>query len=182
MMNNDMMFQMNNMMMNNMMANNNMINQMNNNMMNQMNNVMMNQMNNNMMMNPMNNLIPNNMMMNNVFPMMNNVGLMNNQMMNNQNGNLWNLVFQRKNQSQQNIIISIDPDKLFAEAVSLFKIRLGSTEDFKYIFNGKDLIKELKISQTGLQNNSVITVISFSDVEGAQLLQLIIDYYFINFK
>ena len=125
-------------------------------------------MNNNMMMNNMNNIMANNIMMNNMNPMMN-VNLMGNQAMP-QSGNLWNLIFQRKisqTQTQQSINILIDPDKLFIEAVNLFKIRIGSTEDFKFIFNGKDVIKDLKISQTGLMNNSTITVISLSDVQGA---------------
>ena len=154
----------------------NQINMNNMNMMNQMNmmnNGMMNPMNN-VMMNPMNNIMANNMMMNNMMnpmPMMNNVVPMNNQMP--QSGNLWNLIFQRKmsrTNVEQTINILIDPDKLFIEAVNMYKIKTGSTDNFKFIFNGKDIIKELKISQTGLMNNSTITVISLSDVEGAKYI------------
>ena len=149
-----MMNNLNNMNMNNL----NMMNNMNN--LNNMNNMMMNN-----AMNPMNNIMPNNMMMNN----MNNVMPMNGQMMP-QSGDMWNLLFQRKisqTNTQQNVNIAIDPDKLFIEAISMFKLRIGSNEDFKFIFNGKDVIRDLKISQTGLMNNSVITVISLSDVTGA---------------
>ena len=161
MMNNGMMNNMNNM--NNM----NLMNQMN--MMNNMNNMNMMNMMNNGMMNPMNNIMMNNMM--NVMPMMNNAVPMANQMP--QSGNLWNLLFQRKVSRegiQQTINILIDPDKLFIEAVNMYKIKTGTTEDFKFIFNGKDVIKDIKISQTGLQNNSTITVISLQDVEGAKYI------------
>ena len=161
MMNNGMMNNMNNM---NLMNQMNMMNNMNN--MNNMN--MMNMMNNGMM-NPMNNIMMNNMM--NVMPMMNNAVPMANQMP--QSGNLWNLLFQRKisrTNTQQTINILIDPDKLFIEAVNMFKIKAGSDEDFKYIFNGKDVIKNIKISQTGLMNNSTITVISLAEVEGAKCI------------
>ena len=163
---------MNNGMINNMnnMNNMNLMNQMN--MMNNMNNMnnmnMMNMMNNGMM-NPMNNIMMNNMM--NVMPMMNNAVPMANQM--SQSGNLWNLLFQRKmsrQNIQQTINILIDPEKLFIEAVNMYKIKTGTTEDFKFIFNGKDVIKDIKISQTGLQNNSTITVISLQDVEGAKYI------------
>ena len=150
------------MMMNNL--NNMNMNNMNN--LNNMNNMMMNNMMMNNAMNPMNNIMANNMMNN-----MNNVMPMSGQMMP-QSGNMWNLIFQRKisqTNIQQSINIAIDPDKLFIEAISMFKLRIGSNsnEDFKFIFNGKDVIKDLKISQTGLMNNSVITVISLSDVTGA---------------
>ncbi len=163
--------QMNNQMamnqMNNAMMMNNMMNPMNN-MMNPMNN-MMNPMNN--MVNPMMNVMPNNMMMNNMMPMMNNN--MANQMQNqNTNSMIWNLFFQRKiNNNNQTINVAIDPDKLFIEAINLFKIKANIDENqniqLKFIFNGKDVIKTIKISQTGLQNNSTITVISLSDVQGA---------------
>ena len=178
---------MNLMMMNNQMTNNSlnqamMINQMNNQMaMNQMNNAMMmnnmmNPMNNmmnpmNNMVNPMMNVMPNNMMMNNMMPMMNNN--MANQMQNqNTNSMIWNLFFQRKiNNNSQIINVAIDPDKLFIEAINLFKIKANIDENqniqLKFIFNGKDVIKTIKISQTGLTNNSTITVISLSDVQGA---------------
>ena len=52
----------------------------------------------------------------------------------------------------------------------MYKIKTGTTEDFKFIFNGKDVIKDIKISQTGLTNNSTITVISLQDVEGAKYI------------
>ena len=160
-----MMNNLNNMNMNNMnnMINMNNMNNMNN--LNNMNNMMMNNMMMNNAMNPMNNIMPNNMMMNN----MNNVMPMNGQMMP-QSGDMWNLIFQRKisqTNTQQTVNIAIDPDKLFIEAISMFKLRIGSNENFKFIFNGKDIIRDLKISQTGLMNNSVITVISLSDVTGA---------------
>ena len=185
---------MNLMMMNNQMANNNVNNAM---ALNQMNNAMvMNQMNNAMMMNNMMNPINNAMLMNNVMNPMNNMAnpmmnvmpnnmifnnMMNMNMMNNatpiqmpnQTGSLiWNLFFQRKvNNNNQTINVTIDPDKLFIEAINLFKIKAGIDDSqkiqLKFIFNGKDVVQSLKISQTGLQNNSTITVISLSDVQGA---------------
>ena len=169
-MNNQMMMNnMNNQMMGNNMNNQMMMNNMNNQMMNNnmMNNNMVNPLLNNvMLMNNLNNIMANNIMMNNMVPQINNANPMN---MFNQNNNLWNLYFQRKiNNSEQTINIVINPEKLFIEAINIFKLRTGMIDQIlKFIFNGKDVIPDIKISQTGITNNSTITVISLSDVQGA---------------
>ena len=79
------------------------------------------------------------------------------------------LNFQRKiNNAEQTINIIINPEQLFIEAINMFKLRTGMMNQIlKFIFNGKDVIPDIKISQTGITNNSTITVISLSDVQGA---------------
>ena len=73
------------------------------------------------------------------------------------NNNLMNLVF-KISSNINSVIISISPEKLFREAINMFKLKIGSNEDFKFIFNGKNICPDLKISQSGLSDNSVITV------------------------
>ena len=80
----------------------------------------------------------------------------------------WNLIFEEK-KDKKRTVITISPDKTVNEAISLYKIKTGAkgNEDFKFIFNGKQLFYELKISQSGLTDNSVISVISTKNVIGA---------------
>ena len=142
--------------------NNNMIN----NMMNINNNIqgMSMAMNNNMMgMQGMNMIMPMNGMMNNM-----NFGM--------QNVNLydpegWTLLFEN-NKKITNIKIS--EQKLFKEAINMYKEKSGYTNDCKFIFNGKELNPEFKICQSGLMNYSKIIVIPFANVQG--------DLFSINFK
>ena len=92
----------------------------------------------------------------------------NNNSNSNSNNNLWNLLFQRKTGGQSvNIVIS--PEAIVQEAFNKYKIQadLINEPEIKFIFNGKQLDASLKISQSGLSNNSNITVITTRDVEGA---------------
>ena len=80
----------------------------------------------------------------------------------------WNLIFEDK-RDKKRTIVTISPDKKVNEAISLYKIKTGTkeNEEFKFIFNGKQLFYELTISQSGLTDNSVISVISIKNVIGA---------------
>ena len=80
----------------------------------------------------------------------------------------WNLIFEQKKE-KKNIIVTISPDKTVKEAISIFKIKSGQPNEatFKFIFNGKQLAEDLKVSESGLANNSVITVISLQNLVGA---------------
>ena len=124
--------------------------------------------NNNMMINNMMNNIPNlNMGMNN---MMNLQGMnlpmpmnaMNNNIVNfnlpNENFEKWNLCFENKLYGKT-INVKISPEKFVKEAIDIYLQKTGITDQLKYIFNGEDLIPELKINQSGLMNLSTITVI-----------------------
>ena len=133
-----------------------MMNQM---MMNNMNPMMMNQMNMNpMMMNQMN--------MNPMMLMM--FQNMNNYNNNNNNQQLWNLYFQTKKGTEQAVMIVVSPEATVKEAINLYRIKTNQLNDaINFIFNGKQLDFNLKLSQSGLANASTITVIGLKDVEGA---------------
>ena len=104
--------------------------------------------------NAMNNVIMNNNLMQQQLIMHNQV------MMQSMNNNiLWNLIFQYSG-IKKNITISIEPDKLCKEAFNAYKMRIGSDEDFTFIYNAKIINPEVKICQSELKNNSKITVIS----------------------
>ena len=137
-------------------------NQMNPMMMNNMNPMMMNQMMNNMnpmMMNQMNM----NPMMLMMFQNMNN-----NNNNNNNNQEVWNLFFKTKNGTEQAVMIVVSPDVTVKEAINLYRIKTNQLNDaINFIFNGKQLDLNLKLSQSGLNNASTITVIGLKDVEGA---------------
>ena len=142
------MVQMNPMMMNPMMCQNPMMNPM----MVQMNPMMMNPMiGQNPMMNPM--MCP-------IDQMGQNMGTGNN--------NTWNLFFEDK-WNKKTTYIFISPEKNVSEAINLYKIKSGTMDDktAKFIYNGKNLILDIKISQSGLQNNSIITTISTKNVLGS---------------
>ena len=75
----------------------------------------------------------------------------------NQNDNKWNLIFELNSESKI-INVSIDPNKLFKEAISIFLLNIGSgsTGDYQFIFNSKEIYQDMKICQTGLQHLSRI--------------------------
>ena len=80
----------------------------------------------------------------------------------------WNLLFE--NQTNRQIVnIRISEDKFAKEAISayLLKVNESNVNDFKFIFNNKQLFPEMKISQTGLNNGSKILVVSQKNVIGA---------------
>ena len=166
----------------NMMMNNNQNMMMNNPMMQNggmnTNMMMMGGANPNMMMNPMmmQNMAMNQNMMNN--PMMGNMMdpsmMMMMMMLNNQKqmGNGiddpigWNLTFEvQRNGNIYNIVI--DNQKKVKEAISKFILKSNIKEKCKYIFNNKQLCEYLPICQSGLQDQSKISVISVQNLKGA---------------
>ena len=60
----------------------------------------------------------------------------------------------------KSVPILIDPEKSCREAINMFKLKIGSNEDFRFIFNNRDLSPYLKIGQSGLSNGSKILVIT----------------------
>ena len=148
--------------------------------MNGMNPMMMNNMNgmngmNPMMMNNMNGMNP--MMMNNMNMMnmmnMNGMNMGMNMMNMNQNMNMgdaqgWNIIFEEKSGNAR-VNITLSSDKKVIEAINLYKLKANRSneENIKFIFNGKTLATELSLSQAGLNDNSIITVIGTQNVKGA---------------
>ena len=117
----------------------------------------------------MNTMDMNNMMgMNNMVGMNNMMGM--NNMKNIQIGDNegWNLIFEHK-KGKQRIPVIISPDKKVREAINTYKIKSGieDKDNPKFIFNGKNLCLDLTISQSGLTNNCVITVVTTKNVIGA---------------
>ena len=74
-----------------------------------------------------------------------------------------------KKKKKKKTTIIISPDKKVSEAINLYKIKSNTMDDktAKFIFNGKQLFYDLTISQSGLQNNSTISVVSIKSVIGA---------------
>ena len=78
----------------------------------------------------------------------------------------WTILFYRQGLSLS-IPIEASPNMLVKELISLFMLKSGETSKFKFIFNYKELIPELKIVQSGLTNGSKITVINTQSIVGA---------------
>ena len=94
--------------------------------------------------------------MNNLnFQNMNNFPPINNQAIP-QKSEHWNLTF--KYPYHPTINICIDSNKLFGEAINMFKTKSGLKEDLIYLHNAKKLSKDIIISQSGLSHGSVIQV------------------------
>ena len=110
-----------------------------------------------------NNMMPNmNINMNMQSP---NIGFQNQNMMMNNINDRWNLRFEDKTGEIINIIIS--PTKTLEEAINLYKIKSNNkSHSLKFIFNGKKLFPDLKISQSGLSDNSKIIVLDVQPVLG----------------
>ena len=168
MMNNGMMGNMNgmnpNMMNNGMMGN--MPNMMNNGMFGMNQNMMNNGMMGNMGMMDLNTMNMINMM--NMMNMMNMGGIPgmagNNTNMDDAGG--WNLVFENQN-DRQSYPVTISEQKTIKEAISIYRIKSGNKDPCKFIVNSKELYPEMRICESGLQNNSRILVISTRNLQGA---------------
>ena len=136
---------------------NNTNNNINNNMMN-INNNMQNMamgMNNMMGIQNMNMLMPMNGIMNNM-----NFGIPG---LNLEDHVGWNLLFE--NQWDKKVVtIRISEKKQVKEAINMYKIKSNNNRECKYRFNNKELIPEMKICQSGLNNFSKILVLSVKDL------------------
>ena len=82
-------------------------------------------------------------------------------MQNQLNKKTWNLLFDVHNYGRV-INIKIDPDKTCKEAIDMFKLKIGFDDNFRFIFNNKILIPEMKINQSELKDFSKILVITSS--------------------
>ena len=79
----------------------------------------------------------------------------------------WNLIFEDK-KGNKRITVTISPDKTVQEAINIYKIKANLDDNqAKFIFNGKSLCTTLTLSQSGLNNNNVITVVTTKNVIGA---------------
>ena len=77
----------------------------------------------------------------------------------------WNLIFEKRGRK---IIVVISPEKEFQEAITFYTKKSGDFDDKqKFILNGKSIYPFLKIGESGLSNNCLITVISMKNVIGA---------------
>jgi len=135
----------------------NMDNNMINNMMN-INNNMQNMamgMNNMMGIQNMNMLMPMNGIMNNM-----NFGIPG---LNLEDHDGWNLLFENQ-WDKKFVTIRISEKKQVKEAINMYKIKSNNNRECKYRFNNKELIPEMKICQSGLNNFSKILVISVKDL------------------
>ena len=80
-------------------------------------------------------------------------------MQNQLNKKTWNLLFDVHNYGRV-INIKIDPDKTCKEAIDMFKLKIDFDDDFRFIFNNKILIPEMKINQSELKDFSKILVMT----------------------
>ena len=78
----------------------------------------------------------------------------------------WNLVFENQN-DRQSYPVTISEQKTIKEAISIYRIKSGNTDTCKFIVNSKELYPEMRICESGLQNNSRILVISTRNLKGA---------------
>jgi hypothetical protein len=71
------------------------------------------------------------------------------------------IIFQRKD-NNENINISIPENKTLLDACNLYQNKTGDIGPFKLTFNDKPLDLNLKLSQSGLKNNSIIQIESIN--------------------
>ena len=77
----------------------------------------------------------------------------------------WNLIFEDKIDGKM-VHISINEQKLVKEAISLYKLKSGKTDNnIKFIFNSHELNQEMKICQAGLSDRCKIYVLE-NDLNG----------------
>ena len=76
----------------------------------------------------------------------------------------WNLIFEDK--FKYIITVTINEQKLVKEAISLYKLKSGKTDNnLKFIFNSHEVNPEMKICQAGLSDSCKIYVIE-NDLKG----------------
>ena len=88
-----------------------------------------------------------------------NIGFQN--MMNNNinfNDNKWSLLFEHIDNEKKIIEVKIfvSPNETIQDVINRYKSKIGEEDEIKLIFNGKQLHPKLKISESGLSNNSRI--------------------------
>ena len=85
------------------------------------------------------------------------------------NGDFCNLIFEQKT-GGQTISVQISLNKKVSDAITAYRNKMGIEGEIKFIFNGQNLKPELSLKDSGLKNNSKITVITTKDIEGAYSL------------
>ena len=78
----------------------------------------------------------------------------------------WNLVFENQN-DRQSYPVTISEQKTIKEAISMYRVKSGNNDPCKFIVNSKELYPEMRICESGLNNNSRILVISTRNLKGA---------------
>ena len=73
-----------------------------------------------------------------------------------------NILIKFQKKDNEYIDISISKDKTLLDACNLYQIETGDIGPFKLTFNGKPLDLSLKLSQSGLKNNSIIQIESIN--------------------
>lgn len=77
--------------------------------------------------------------------------------------NLINLIFENK-KDKSSFIIPISDKVLIKDAINLYYSKTGNNKENIFMFNDKELFTEAKICESGLRNNSKITVIEINKV------------------
>jgi hypothetical protein len=126
-----------------------------------------------------NNLNNNVLINNNNIPMnqnMMNIMMMSNNFMNNMNQNIiendidskniWNLFFEDPNGRIISVVIS--NEKTVQEAINTYRKKANNNKkNLRFIYNNKDIIPQMKILESGMNNWSHITVIEPRNVLGS---------------
>ena len=79
------------------------------------------------------------------------------QQQNNENAQFWTLIFENKENGSR-LNIQITDDKIVDEAINSYRKKTLDMNYLQFKFNGKPLNSYLKLSQSGLHNNAIITV------------------------
>ena len=76
---------------------------------------------------------------------------------NNDNAQFWTLIFENKENGSR-LNIQITDDKMVDEAICSYRRKTADMNYLQFKFNGKPLNSNLRLSQSGLHNNAIITV------------------------
>ena len=80
--------------------------------------------------------------------------------------NAWNLIFENL-EDKKSVTIRISEQKLVKEAINMYFLKTGITDQCKFIFNTKPLNPEIKISHSGLINFARIYVIKIFNISNS---------------
>ena len=79
------------------------------------------------------------------------------QQQNNENAQFWTLIFENKENGSR-LNVQITDDKIVDEAINSYRKKTQDMNYLQFKFNGKPLNSYLRLSQSGLHNNAIITV------------------------
>ena len=66
--------------------------------------------------------------------------------------------------------IRIEPNKLFLEAVNMFKNKTGFKDDFEFLYNAKKIREDKTINQNGLIPGCKIQAIRHQEIMGSRIM------------